>query len=159
MGSEDENETKSVWGRISAGVLSTISVVGIGCLLLVPYRAESRTNIFLFLPAIVSHPSEATPPPGIGLPPQGNGQYPERPLCSNGPCSASTATDQTRSANPTNLESPTCPVLSMASMHGPELTMEQWGEPVMPVIPVPGRNACGARWHRPEKPATAVTVT
>lgn len=79
MGSENKNEKESVWNRISVGVLSTISVIGIGCLLLVPHLAESRTNIFIFLPAIVSHSTGVTPgvtpPPGIGLPPQGNGQY------------------------------------------------------------------------------------
>ena len=62
--------------------LVALPVLGIICLLTLSSitDAQAKSNLFLFLPAIVSHSSTppgigVLPPPGIGAPPKGNGQY------------------------------------------------------------------------------------
>ncbi len=57
-----------------------IPVLGIICLLTLPCITEAKSDLFIFLPAIVAHnpappPGLGTPPPGLGTPPPGNGQY------------------------------------------------------------------------------------
>ncbi|MFH2123875.1 MAG: hypothetical protein ABIJ50_10390 [Pseudomonadota bacterium] len=59
---------------------ATAAIPVIACVffLAAPGISKAQDNMFLFLPAIVSHPpgtGVVTPPPGIGAPPPGNGQY------------------------------------------------------------------------------------